>query len=236
MNLDSIFAEFYDAADSQEVTFDALLRLAQQVGFSNANLNVIQVNDDGRQSSLEWHTSYCTKWTAAMNALPTLTRVSDPILAHLGARSDPLIWDERTYSDRTLYEQFVEHGIGSGVAAALPLPSPGQRLFLGFSGPQTSVAETRYLGSQVAALMLGASLAASAFSTPPAERREPCPLSPRELEVLRWVRDGKSTWEISVILGISAGTVSNHIRNISEKLSVSTRVQAVVCATREKWL
>ena len=55
-------------------------------------------------------------------------------------------------------------------------------------------------------------------------------LSPREVETLGWVKDGKNTWEISVILNISERTVKYHIKNIFEKLDVVSRPQAVARA------
>lgn len=56
------------------------------------------------------------------------------------------------------------------------------------------------------------------------------PLSSRETEVLKWVKDGKSTWEISVILSISSNTVKFHLKNIMQKLQAVTRTQAVASA------
>jgi DNA-binding CsgD family transcriptional regulator len=52
-------------------------------------------------------------------------------------------------------------------------------------------------------------------------------LSPREREVLKWLRLGKSSWDISVILRISERTVNYHVGNIMEKLDVTNRLQAV---------
>jgi DNA-binding CsgD family transcriptional regulator len=57
-------------------------------------------------------------------------------------------------------------------------------------------------------------------------------VSPREKEVLNWLKQGKSSWEISVILGISVRTVNYHVYNIMEKLGVSNRPQAVAVASR----
>ena len=57
-------------------------------------------------------------------------------------------------------------------------------------------------------------------------------LSDRQIECLRWVIDGKSNWEISVILGISEHTVSTHIRSAMAKFGVSTRIQAATAALR----
>lgn len=55
-------------------------------------------------------------------------------------------------------------------------------------------------------------------------------LSPRELEVLKLVRQGKTNREIASDLVISMGTVKRHVENIITKLEVSDRTQAVVKA------
>ncbi|MGZ3237646.1 MAG: XrtB/PEP-CTERM-associated transcriptional regulator EpsA [Burkholderiaceae bacterium] len=49
----------------------------------------------------------------------------------------------------------------------------------------------------------------------------------RELEILTWVKQGKSNYEIGMILGISPLTVKNHVQKIYKKLNVQNRVQAV---------
>jgi DNA-binding NarL/FixJ family response regulator len=48
-------------------------------------------------------------------------------------------------------------------------------------------------------------------------------LSPREAEILLWVAQGKTNFETSVILSISAATVKKHLENIYEKLGVEGR-------------
>lgn len=56
------------------------------------------------------------------------------------------------------------------------------------------------------------------------------PLSDREVEVLNWVKLGKTNWEISAILNISERTVKFHVINIIRKLNASTRGHAVAKA------
>jgi DNA-binding CsgD family transcriptional regulator len=56
-------------------------------------------------------------------------------------------------------------------------------------------------------------------------------LSPREKEVLNWLKQGKKSWDISVILGISKRTVDFHAYNIMQKLEATNRPQAVAIAT-----
>jgi DNA-binding CsgD family transcriptional regulator len=52
-------------------------------------------------------------------------------------------------------------------------------------------------------------------------------LSKREIQVLHWVRNGKTNTEIGQILGISPPTVKNHVQKIMRKLNVNNRAQAV---------
>jgi transcriptional regulator EpsA len=56
-------------------------------------------------------------------------------------------------------------------------------------------------------------------------------LSGRELQVLDWVREGKTNQEIGQILDISPLTVKNHIQKILRKLDVTNRAQAVARVT-----
>ncbi len=55
-------------------------------------------------------------------------------------------------------------------------------------------------------------------------------LTPRELEILRRCKDGKSRPEIGEILSISPKTVEFHLRGIMDKLGASNQISAVVIA------
>lgn len=57
-------------------------------------------------------------------------------------------------------------------------------------------------------------------------------LSVREIECLSWASEGKTAWEISVILGISESTVIFHIENSKKKLSSTNLPHAVLIASR----
>ncbi|MDQ0702768.1 DNA-binding CsgD family transcriptional regulator [Pseudomonas sp. W3I7] len=59
------------------------------------------------------------------------------------------------------------------------------------------------------------------------------PLTPTELEILRWASEGKTVWEISQIRATSEATVKFHLRNIYGKLEVTNRVQAMNEASRQ---
>ncbi|WP_198153729.1 response regulator [Catenuloplanes japonicus] len=68
----------------------------------------------------------------------------------------------------------------------------------------------------------------------PAEEAPPPggPLTPRELEVLRLLADGRSNSEIAAALTISPETVKTFVSRILTKLGLRDRVQAVVYAYR----
>lgn len=57
-------------------------------------------------------------------------------------------------------------------------------------------------------------------------------LSHRERECLHWSSLGKSSWEISMILGISEHTVNFHIKHAMQKLDTQSRIVAVAKALR----
>ena len=55
-------------------------------------------------------------------------------------------------------------------------------------------------------------------------------LSAREREVLQWIAEGKTAWEVSRILSLSEHTVLTHQRNAKQKLGATNTVHAVVKA------
>jgi len=55
-------------------------------------------------------------------------------------------------------------------------------------------------------------------------------LTQRESECLRWTAQGKSSWDIAVILKISRNTVNFHVKNAMKKLGTSRRTVAVIKA------
>lgn len=55
-------------------------------------------------------------------------------------------------------------------------------------------------------------------------------LTAREIEVLNWLKQGKSSWDISTILHVSKRTIDYHVANIKQKLDAVNRAQAVAIA------
>ena len=59
-------------------------------------------------------------------------------------------------------------------------------------------------------------------------------LTAREEEVLHWVAEGKSNWQIGQILGCSEETVKKHLQHIYRKMGVETRTAAAAIYLRAK--
>ncbi|MBU1516953.1 MAG: helix-turn-helix transcriptional regulator [Alphaproteobacteria bacterium] len=123
----------------------------------------------------------------------------------------------------TYWEAMSEAGIADAVCAT----SYGRHrtitsLHLGFHEPDLSPDDA--LAIQLAGLMLTERL--MTFAAPPTAEEE-VRLTDRERDALAWVAEGKSDWEISMILGLSETTVRFHVDNGRKKLGAVNRAQAV---------
>jgi putative nucleotidyltransferase with HDIG domain len=65
---------------------------------------------------------------------------------------------------------------------------------------------------------------------------DPCPLSKRELDVLRKLAEGKVYKQIAGELDLSTSTVRTHLHNTYAKLGAADRAQAVLTATARGWI
>jgi putative nucleotidyltransferase with HDIG domain len=65
---------------------------------------------------------------------------------------------------------------------------------------------------------------------------DPCPLSNREVEVLKRLAEGKVYKQIAHDLELSTSTVRTHLHNTYAKLGAVDRAQAVLMATERGWI
>ena len=75
-------------------------------------------------------------------------------------------------------------------------------------------------------------IAFAEMAPPPGHSNAKVELSAREQDCLRWTAEGKSSWDIGMILKISENTVNFHIKNAMRKLGTTSRTVAVVQAIR----
>jgi transcriptional regulator EpsA len=91
---------------------------------------------------------------------------------------------------------------------------------------RTAATELELQGHGVPPALLPARLRDAA----PAAARPQALVTPREQQILRWVREGLSNQEIAQVLEISPLTVKNHVQKILRKLNAGNRAQAVALA------
>jgi putative nucleotidyltransferase with HDIG domain len=65
---------------------------------------------------------------------------------------------------------------------------------------------------------------------------DPCPMSTREVDVLRRLAKGMVYKQIATDLGLSTSTVRTHLHNVYGKLGAMDRAQAVLIATERGWI
>ena len=62
------------------------------------------------------------------------------------------------------------------------------------------------------------------------------PLTERETDVLTWIANGKTAWEIGQLLNLSHRTIEWHVQRVLVKLDTANTTQAVANALRNHWI
>jgi NarL family two-component system response regulator YdfI len=113
----------------------------------------------------------------------------------------------------------------TGVRAIIPRESPGEEILVAIHAAVNGLVLVEAGTAQELA-----KYAPSGNSEDALEHLEE--LSPREVEVLRWMAEGLGNKEIATRLGISDHTVKFHISSILAKLGVGSRTEAVTVGIR----
>ncbi|MEE1621278.1 response regulator transcription factor [Zafaria sp. Z1313] len=112
----------------------------------------------------------------------------------------------------------LRRALASRVSGFVPKSTPAGRLAVVI---RDVAAGRRYVDPDIAASALSG---------------EACPLTARELDVLREVRRGGTVQEVSGRLHLAAGTVRNHVSSAMSKLGAATRQEAVEQAWEQGWI
>lgn len=158
-----------------------------------------------------------------------------PVLQHCKVSGAPIVWDQSTYTCRNkgaVWERQAEFGYRFGIGLALHLPR-GRHFFLGVDRDQalpSCSAEVTRIVSALTLFAVHANEAAAVVVAPILAEVDVPSLTPREREVLRWTLEGKTAWEVGMILSISARTAAIHANNASHKLGCVSKHQAALHA------
>lgn len=154
----------------------------------------------------------------------------DPVFHRLNTTREPFFYDADFYSRSgagSLWEMAAPFGFVNGVSASLQMGTD-RVLFWGFDSderlPTDEERRMRLLSDTVLVGVMACSAASQILA----------PASPvltgLQIEILRHVRAGKSSWVIAELLPISEDTVNFHLKRIRSILGVSSRHQAVAKA------
>lgn len=155
----------------------------------------------------------------------------DPIILNNFQNPGPQIWDE-TYElfGENVSEDFVrqaqDFGLYHGVSGGLYDQRTGLSTIFTFSGR-----ENVFLNHQKKIMEFLTPHLHQALVRIYREGSSSCDsLSKREREVIKWIKEGKTNWEISMILNISERTVKFHVQNIEKKLNAVNKAHAIAIA------
>ena len=157
----------------------------------------------------------------------------DPVMARLMTQSVPVVYDQQTYVAAgvgELWEMQAPYGYRTGIAVKLHLPG-NKHFLLGVDRDEALPPSGAELMQTIAGLQLLAAHALTAADRllgAKLNKGDLPKLTRRELDVLSWTAQGKTAWEVSVILGMSEKTVNFHLGNAMRKLGVSSKHQAVL--------
>ncbi|OQW33145.1 MAG: hypothetical protein A4E19_07345 [Nitrospira sp. SG-bin1] len=213
-----------------------LLQLVQRVVASPLVIGgVAQLNPKGAFQDFNSviNVSYSNDWLYHYGTRGYAT--VDPVLQSVLSTFQTQVW-EQTYKGASSPKQleFVEearsYGLTHGLTTGMLEPGRNFASFFSFAGgePGNTIRYKKlleYLLPHLHRILI------ANVHTPSANRVKG--LSPRELMVLEWMKQGKTNWEISRIIGVSERTVRFHVESIFMKLDVGSRTQAVACAIEQ---
>jgi DNA-binding CsgD family transcriptional regulator len=146
----------------------------------------------------------------------------DPVVRRAAAFSGPFVWDQ--------LGQRREAGLKNGIS--VPLFGPLGRVSVVSFASRFDDVDLLDRMSHLNALAWQFHIAFAEIARPSEQSAAKIELTARERECLRWTAEGKSSWDIGMILKISNNTVNFHIKNAMRKFGTASRTVAVVKAIR----
>ncbi len=217
-----------EGAKTQERMFESIQAGAKALGFEHcaygmrvpvpvSSPKTVMLNDYPR----EWQARYCEAEYVAI----------DPTVQHCRRVQTPLVWSAKLFGTaEALWEEAQSFGLNHGWAkSSLDANGVGGMLTLARSRDAVSDSELAANGLKLSWLAHVAHSSLSRLMVSELANETPN-LTGREVEVLKWTADGKTSGEIADILAVSDNTVNFHIKNAVTKLRTSNKTAAAVRA------
>jgi LuxR family transcriptional regulator len=156
----------------------------------------------------------------------------DPTVLHGRRTQAPLVWSDDVFTGAAdLWTEAQSFGLRVGWAqSSLDANGMGGMLTLCRSKDTLSAAELEAKEFKMRWLVSTAHLSLTRVLAPKLSVGLEKKLTGREIEVLKWAADGKTSGEISEILTVSVDTVNFHVKNAVLKLKTANKTAAAVRA------
>ena len=221
--------EALSAVGSEHQLQEEIRSIARELGFDYCTYG-LRMPVPVSRSNVVMISNYPAAWQARYLAKGYVG--VDPTVRH-GMRSlSPIVWSDEVFASAPeLWEEARSFGLAVGWAqSSRDASGVAGMLTLARGGEPLSDSELRAKGLMMSWLAQSAHQSMARLLTPKLLPESEIRLTERELAVLRWTGDGKTSSEISQILGISDSTVNFHIRNAVAKLGTVNKLAATVKA------
>ncbi|MBY0239745.1 MAG: LuxR family transcriptional regulator [Burkholderiaceae bacterium] len=211
-----------------------LIHLGQQLGYEHSLFGIVGNRAIPLESAF-LVSNYSDQWRTTYDKHRMHT--VDPTVSHCLSSAMPIIWEPATFNGNDQNE-FYEQARGYGLRSGITLPIHGSQGEFGVMSFVSSTADHALNRNSIEAqaslsLLRDYALESSRKFLQAQQSRQAVKLTEREQECLKWVATGKSSWEVSRILGRSEATINFHMANIMRKFDVQTRQLAVVKAIKQ---
>jgi LuxR family quorum sensing-dependent transcriptional regulator len=152
------------------------------------------------------------------------TDIHNPNNDHARIVQRPFLWKTANLPTKALYGAYWEAmGEFGGVdGLAVPVKEPGRSAGVSMAFGTTGWSREERRAMEFACYCFIDKVRELAPAPP-----DPPKLTARERDCLAFVAEGKTDWEISVIMNISQSTAHQHVENARRKLNAATRAHAV---------
>ncbi|RXH38244.1 helix-turn-helix transcriptional regulator [Bradyrhizobium zhanjiangense] len=232
------FTECANRTNSLRALFELLVSRATEEGFSEVAYGALNFVEPLRLPeyppptvAVKWPPDWCDRY------FKRKYHTIDPVVRRTPMHTRPFLWDQLADrhqlqpDERRVLDEAREAGLKHGMS--VPLFGPlGRVSVVSFASPSDDADPQGRIGhlKALASLFHSASGEIARPSNNDCDRK--VALSQREISCMRWVAEGKSSWEVGMILGISLNTVNFHIKNAMRKLGATSRIQAIAMAIR----
>ena len=239
VSLDQTYDVIYslNRAGTPQAICDSLTSFTSRYGLTSMVACTIPLRHERTRDAQSQHllvSAYPTGWKdryldqGYVHIDPVVRRIKRDLSPFLWSEASPFVQEEHSAQIKKMFGEAGEFRLKAGLAVPL-ITLEGTAATVSLGGEAVDLPpEARGMISMISTFAI-----ARAIGLRDKERKRQGPmLTPREVECLRWAADGKSEWEISVILNVSEHTADKHLANAHRKLGAASRAQAVANALR----